>query len=61
MYLIHVPVIYTVVMAVAVLLWPMSPITLGGGLIIFTALSVSLGWLLTILVDDAAEAFSTSA
>lgn len=54
MYLIHVPVIYTVVMAVAVLLWPMSPIILGVGLIIFTALSVSLGWLLTILVDEPA-------
>ena len=54
MYLIYVPVIYTVVMAVAVLVWPMSPITLGGGLIIFTALSVCLGWLLTILVDEPA-------
>ena len=45
MYLIYVPVAYTLVMAVAVLLWPMAPITLGIGLLIFIALSVSLGWL----------------
>jgi peptidoglycan/LPS O-acetylase OafA/YrhL len=50
-YLIHVPVIYTVVMAIAVVLWPMSPITLGVGVPIFVALSVSLGWLMTLLVD----------
>jgi peptidoglycan/LPS O-acetylase OafA/YrhL len=53
-YLIHVPVLYTVVMAVAVLLWPMSPITLSIGLLIFAALSVSLGWLMTLAVDEPA-------
>lgn len=51
LYLIHVPIIYTVVMAVAVRLWPMSAITLGVGLLIFIALSVGLGWLMTVLVD----------
>jgi hypothetical protein len=40
-----------VVMAVAVLLWPMSAITLWVGLLIFIALSIGLGWLMTILVD----------
>ena len=54
MYLIHVPVLYTVVMAVAVLLWPMSPITLSVGLLIFAAFSVSLGWLMTLAVDEPA-------
>jgi peptidoglycan/LPS O-acetylase OafA/YrhL len=51
LYLIHVPIAYTVVMAVAVLLWPMSAITLWVGLLIFIALSIGLGWLMTILVD----------
>ena len=51
LYLIHVPIAYTVVMAVAVLLWPMSAITLGLGLPIFIALSIGLGWLITVLVD----------
>jgi peptidoglycan/LPS O-acetylase OafA/YrhL len=51
LYLIHVPIAYTLVMAVAILLWPMSAITLGVGLLIFTALSIGLGWLLTVLVD----------
>lgn len=51
LYLIHVPIIYTVVMAVAVLLWPMSAITLGIGLPLFAILSVGLGWLLTVLID----------
>ena len=54
MYLIHVPVLYTVVMAVAVLLWPMSPITLSIGLVLFAALSFSLGWLMTLAVDEPA-------
>ena len=54
MYLIHVPVLYTMVMAVAVLLWPMSPITLSIGLVLFAALSVSLGWLMTLAVDEPA-------
>lgn len=51
LYLIHVPIIYTVVMAAAVLLWPMSAIAFGVGLPIFAMLSVGLGWLLTVLVD----------
>ena len=51
LYLMHVPIIYTVLIAVAVLLWPMSAITLGAGLALFIILSVGLGWLLTILVD----------
>lgn len=51
LYLIHVPIIYTLVMAVAVLLWPMSAITLGVGLLMFIILSVGLGWLLTVLID----------
>jgi peptidoglycan/LPS O-acetylase OafA/YrhL len=51
LYLIHVPIAYTVVMAVAVLLWPMSAITLAVGLVSFIALSISLGWLMTVLVD----------
>jgi peptidoglycan/LPS O-acetylase OafA/YrhL len=54
LYLIHVPIAYTLVMAVAVLLWPMSAITLVVGLLIFVALSVSLGWLMTALVDGPA-------
>ena len=54
LYLIHVPIAYTLVMAVAVLLWPMSAITLAVGLLIFVALSVSLGWLMTVLVDGPA-------
>ena len=60
LYLIHVPIAYTVVMAVAVLLWPMSVITLGIGLLIFIALSVALGWLLTVLVDAPALRLLTS-
>ena len=59
-YLIHVPVLYTVVMAVAVLLWPMSPMTLAVGLLIFAALSVSLGWLMTLAVDEPALRFLSS-
>jgi peptidoglycan/LPS O-acetylase OafA/YrhL len=51
LYLIHVPIAYTVVMAVAVLLWPMSAIALAVGLLIFIALSIDLGWLMTVLVD----------
>jgi peptidoglycan/LPS O-acetylase OafA/YrhL len=51
LYLIHVPIAYTLVMAVAVRLWPMSAITLTVGLIIFIALSIGLGWLMTVLVD----------
>jgi peptidoglycan/LPS O-acetylase OafA/YrhL len=51
LYLIHVPIAYTLVMAVAVLLWPMSAITLAVGLLIFIAVSISLGWLMTVLVD----------
>jgi peptidoglycan/LPS O-acetylase OafA/YrhL len=51
LYLIHVPIAYTVVMAVAVLLWPMSAIILGLGLLIFIALSIGLAWLMTVLVD----------
>jgi peptidoglycan/LPS O-acetylase OafA/YrhL len=51
LYLIHVPIAYTVVMAVAVLVWPMSAITLAVGLLIFITLSVGLGWLMTVLVD----------
>lgn len=51
LYLMHVPVIYTVVIAVAVLLWPMSAITVGAGLVVFIILSIGLGWLLTVLVD----------
>jgi peptidoglycan/LPS O-acetylase OafA/YrhL len=51
LYLIHVPIAYTVVVAVALLLWPMSAITLGVGLLIFIALSIGLGWLMTVLVD----------
>jgi hypothetical protein len=36
--------------SVAVLLWPMSAITLAVGLLIFMAF-IGLGWLLTVLVD----------
>jgi peptidoglycan/LPS O-acetylase OafA/YrhL len=54
LYLIHVPIAYTLMMAVAVLLWPMSAITLAVGLLIFVALSISLGWLMTVLVDGPA-------
>jgi peptidoglycan/LPS O-acetylase OafA/YrhL len=51
LYLIHVPVAYTLIMAVAVALWPMSPIALGSGLLLFMAASISLGWLMTLVVD----------
>ncbi len=51
LYLIHVPITYTAVMAVAVLLWPMSAIILGVGLLIYIVLNISLGWLMTVLVD----------
>lgn len=51
LYLIHVPIAYTLVMAVAIALWPMSPIVLGLGLLLFMAVSISLGWLMTLVVD----------
>src|SRR5262249_23267233 len=51
LYLIHVPIAYTVVMAVAVLLWPMSAIALAVDLLIFIGLSIGLDWLMTVLVD----------
>jgi peptidoglycan/LPS O-acetylase OafA/YrhL len=51
LYLIHVPVAYTLVMVVAIALWPMSPFVLGLGLLVFTAVSISLGWLMTLVVD----------
>jgi peptidoglycan/LPS O-acetylase OafA/YrhL len=51
LYLIHVPVAYTLVMAVALAFWPMSPIALGLGLFLFMMVSISLGWLMTLVVD----------
>lgn len=51
LYLIHVPIAYTLVMAVAIALWPLSPFVLGLGLLVFMAVSISLGWLMTLVVD----------
>lgn len=51
LYLIHVPIAYTLVMAVALWFWPMSPIVLGLGLLLFMAISISLGWLMTLVFD----------
>jgi peptidoglycan/LPS O-acetylase OafA/YrhL len=51
LYLIHVPIAYTLVMAVALAFWPMSPTVLGLGLLLFMAVSISLGWLMTLVVD----------
>jgi peptidoglycan/LPS O-acetylase OafA/YrhL len=51
LYLIHVPIAYTLAIAVALAFWPMSPIVLGVGLFLFMMVSIGLGWLMTLVVD----------
>lgn len=51
LYLIHVPVVYTLAIAVALAFWPMSPIVVSLGLFLFVAVCISLGWLMTLVFD----------